>query len=97
MFTQPLCSMTGLYLLAGGLLNPNPPGDGSSVAEIFDPTTNTFTATGSLITGRYFHTATNLGNGDVLVTGGSSRVHSRRHPQVRGTVQIARARRSGIA
>jgi hypothetical protein len=63
----------GTVLLAGGLLNPNPPGDGSSVAEIFDPTTNTFTATGSLITGRYFHTATILGNGDVLVTGGSSK------------------------
>ena len=63
----------GTVLVAGGMLNPNPPGDGSSVAEIFDPTTNTFTPTGSLITGRYSHTATKLSNGDVLVTGGASK------------------------
>jgi WD40 repeat protein len=63
----------GTVLVAGGMLIPSPPGDGSSVAEIFDSTTNTFTPTGSLLTGRFFHTATKLNNGDVLVTGGLSK------------------------
>lgn len=62
----------GTVLVAGGLLQPSPPGNGSSVAEIFDPTTNKFTVTGPLVTGRYAHTATKLNNGEVLVTGGAS-------------------------
>src|SRR5208282_2215366 len=35
-----------------------------------DPETGTFTPTGSLNTGRYYHTATLLNNGTVLVAGG---------------------------
>ena len=60
----------GTVLVAGGFFFPNPPGDGSASAEVFDPTTNKFTPTGSLGTARYLHTATRLNNGQVLITGG---------------------------
>jgi hypothetical protein len=57
----------GRFLIIGGL-------DGSrtllSSAEIYDPSTNKFTLTGSLAAAREMHTATLLGNGMVLVVGG---------------------------
>ena len=57
----------GRLLLTGGR---DAGSDVNSSAEIFNPATGNFSLTGSLIQGRYGHTATLLGHGSVLVVGG---------------------------
>ena len=56
----------GKVLVAGGINDQRR----SRSAELYDPATGTWTATGSLATARYGHTATLLPNGKVLVAGG---------------------------
>ena len=63
--------INGMVLIAGGQ------GSGGALAsaELYDPTTGTFAATGSLNTARLYHTATllnngALNNGTVLIAGG---------------------------
>lgn len=57
----------GKVLITGGVAGGRFP---INSAELYDPTANTWTLTGSMTTGRYGHTATLLTDGTVLVAGG---------------------------
>jgi uncharacterized delta-60 repeat protein len=59
----------GRVLIAGGYNSSAP--DGLASAEVYDPVAGTFTLLGSsMATTRYFHTATVLADGKVLIAGG---------------------------
>jgi Tol biopolymer transport system component len=60
----------GKVLVAGGDNDSPGDGSGSHAAELYDPGTGTWTATGSMSTPRQNHTATLLPDGRVLVVGG---------------------------
>jgi N-acetylneuraminic acid mutarotase len=68
----------GKVLVAGGANNVSDVSDALVNAELYDPASGTWTNTGSLNTGRGWHTATLLPNGKVLVAGG--RGHYARNP-----------------
>jgi N-acetylneuraminic acid mutarotase len=60
----------GKVLAAGGRAGPSRYGPSIDTAEVYDPTSGTWTATGSLTTARSGHTATLLPSGKVLVASG---------------------------
>jgi hypothetical protein len=61
----------GTVLVAGGEGTDGP--DPLTSAELFDPASGTWRATGSMLEGRYFQSATLLLDGTLLVTGGYPR------------------------
>lgn len=61
----------GKVLVVGGDRGLNAVPRAMVTAELYDPASGTWTATGSLLTGRYRHSATLLPNGTVLVAGGN--------------------------
>jgi hypothetical protein len=61
---------TGKVLVVGGLAVSSE--SELTSAEIYEPATGQWLATGALSTGRFFHTATLLASGQVLVSGGLS-------------------------
>ena len=64
--------LSGKVLIAGGDIGD---GDGASIiAELYDPATGTFAATGNLTTGREQNATTLLADGTVLFAGGHGSV-----------------------
>jgi WD40 repeat protein len=61
---------TGKVLIAGGYTWDGGTGDWSASAEVYDPTTGTFASVPPMNSPRAWFTATPLGNGRVLMSGG---------------------------
>jgi len=81
----------GTVLVTGGL-DPAGSTSGTAVAsaEIYDPATGSFTLlAASMSTGRSFHAATLLGNGKVLITGGSGNGTAELYDPVTRTFTLA--------
>jgi N-acetylneuraminic acid mutarotase len=66
----PVLLANGTVLVAGGVTGGFTPVNMIVSAELYDPSTGIWSATGSLSTARTNHTTTLLNNGKVLVTGG---------------------------
>jgi len=66
----------GRVLIVGGTRSQDLSWVPLSDAEIYDPVTGTFSLTGSLHDARFYHTATLLPDGRVLITGGSGALDS---------------------
>jgi hypothetical protein len=62
----------GQVFITGGTGSASSGLFGLTSAELYDPATGIFTATGNMISGRFFHSATLLNNGQVLIAGGVS-------------------------
>lgn len=60
----------GKVLIVGGVYNASTGAVPIASTEVYDPNTNSFSLVGSLVTPRYFHTATLLTDGEVFVVGG---------------------------
>jgi len=91
------CQWNGKVLVSGGL-------SGSTLlagAELYDPSTGTWSPAGSLSVARYGHTATLLKNGKVLVAGGGTAVSELYDPvtnswSTTGSLSTARYFHTGV-
>jgi hypothetical protein len=67
----------GKVLVVGGFTNNNPPDFGiTNTAELYDPSSGTWSLTGNLADDRAWHSATLLRSGKVLVAGGTATANS---------------------
>ncbi|MGH9077516.1 MAG: choice-of-anchor D domain-containing protein, partial [Acidimicrobiales bacterium] len=71
-FTATLLNNGNVLAAGGSNVDNDPASAAQNSAELYDPATNTWSATASMTTSRLEHTATLLGDGDVLVAGGQS-------------------------
>jgi hypothetical protein len=62
----------GKVLIAGGAVSKYPNEHTTGAAELYDPSTGVWAATGGMNTSRALHQATLLQNGQVLVSGGQN-------------------------
>jgi N-acetylneuraminic acid mutarotase len=62
---------SGKVLVTGGC-GGSPTCTATTVSELYDPSTNSWSTTGSLNTARYYHTAVRLNTGKVLAVGGTT-------------------------
>jgi len=86
---------SGKVLVAGGC-TVNGCGADTAVSELYDPTSNTWSTTGSLNTARFSHTAVLLKTGKVLVVGGSPGLTScELYDPLKGTWSSAASTSSG--
>ena len=65
------CAADGLVLITGGYDNQS---NVLATAELYNPKTQVFTATGNMQVSRFRHTATLLNDGTVLIAGGASQL-----------------------
>ena len=86
LFTATLLA-SGEVLAAGGQ-NSNLAPPFISSAELYNPFTGKWTSTGSLNNGRYYHTATLLKNGQVLIAAGSDRASAELYKTTSGTFSV---------
>jgi Galactose oxidase, central domain len=77
----------GKVLIAGGISQPVA-AQGLSSAELYDPSTGSFSATGSMSVPRISHTATLLPDGRVLVTGGYAGFANQAFAGATGTAEL---------
>jgi len=61
----------------------------TSVSELYDPTSNTWSTTGNLNTARYYQSAVKLKTGKVLVVGGSAGSSCELYDPAKGTWSVA--------
>jgi hypothetical protein len=63
----------GSVLIVGGTLNTGSSTSALQSAELYNPATGTFSAAGAMTEARFWHTATFLPSGDVLIAGGTAK------------------------
>jgi hypothetical protein len=83
---------TGMVLVAGGFITvparPYNKTESINSAELWDPSTQAWTSTGSLNTSRGLESITVLANGQALVTGGETFDKQTGQPEVLATAEL---------
>ena len=82
----------GRVLIAGGIIprdgDPRAVPDPTATAEVYDPTTGTFSAVGPMAAPRFLHAASILADGTVLVAGGGHELQPDSPPDMTADAEI---------